>query len=348
MTPYTSGMADFDTALEECEYQGIWFADVANYMLRERECSFFICHWHLFDYLNHIHLNDVDPVCPGYDPNNVDTAMDYFRRAYQVGDRVLGRIWEAADDETCVGVLGDHGAYPDIRIANIRKFLVDQGFTVLKDGAKGVERDEVLEKDIDWEQTRAYLKDDKGFDIYINTEPGPAFDEIERELLLALRTWVDEGVGRTPIALRYPSGMPTSLVSGAISAAMSSLLGTMATSAVTTVNGRGLSVVVRPVRPKSMAHITVASSPPETRTSPLALEQCCWLDRELKRGMSVIMIRTAISMLPMLFRRFVISSAPLHQRKAKAQLPTICLKGTRWRESEMKVEYVPKIYRYSG
>ena len=132
MTPYTSGMADFDTALEECEYQGIWFADVANYMLRERGCSFFICHWHLFDYLNHIHLNDVDPVCPGYDPDNVDEAMDYFRRAYQVGDRVLGRIWEAADDETCVGVLGDHGAYPDIRIANIRKFLVDQGFTALK------------------------------------------------------------------------------------------------------------------------------------------------------------------------------------------------------------------------
>ena len=204
MTPYTSGMTDFDTALEECEYQGLWFADVANYMLRERGCSFFICHWHLYDYLNHIHLNDVDPVCPGYDPNNADKAMDYFRRAYQVGDRVLGRIWEAADDETCVGVLGDHGAYPDIRIANIRKYLVDQGFTVLKDGAEGVERDEVLEKDIDWEHTRAYLKDDKGFDIYINAEPGPAFDEIERELLLALRTWVDEGVGRTPIAIVLP------------------------------------------------------------------------------------------------------------------------------------------------
>ena len=60
------------------------------------------------------------------------------------------------------------------------------------------------EKDIDWEETRAYLKDDKGFDIYINTEPGPAFDEIERELLLALRTWVDEGVGRTPIAIALP------------------------------------------------------------------------------------------------------------------------------------------------
>ncbi len=204
MVPYTSGMADFDTALEECEYQGLWFADVANYMLREKGCAFFICHWHLYDYLNHIHLNDVDPVCPGYNPANADRALDYFRRAYQVGDRVLGRIYEAADENTCVGILADHGASPDVRVANIRKFLHDRGFTVLKPSAQGVERDQVLETDIDWEKTTAYLKDDKGFDIFINAEPGEAFDKIERELLLALRTWVDEGVGRTPIAIALP------------------------------------------------------------------------------------------------------------------------------------------------
>ena len=204
MTPYTSGMTDFDTALEECEYQGLWFADVANFMLHEKGCAYFTCHWHLYDYLNHIHLGDVDPACPGYDAAEADRVMDYFRRAYQVGDRVLGRVWDAADAEMCVGVVSDHGAFPDVRIANIRKFLYDRGFTVLKDGARGVERDQVLESDIDWEHTRAYLKDDKGFDIFIHADPGEAFDEIERELLLALRTWVDEGVGRTPVAIALP------------------------------------------------------------------------------------------------------------------------------------------------
>jgi predicted AlkP superfamily phosphohydrolase/phosphomutase len=204
MVPYWSGMADFDTALEECEYQALWFAEVANYMLWERGCAFFICHWHLYDYLNHIHLNDVDPVCPDYDPETADRAMDYFRRAYQVADRVLGRMWEATDAETYVGILSDHGAYPDVRIANIRKFLYDRGFTVLKDGAEGIEQDKILERDIDWEKTRAYLKDDKGFDIFINAEPGEEFDRIERELLLALRTWVDEEIGRTPIAIALP------------------------------------------------------------------------------------------------------------------------------------------------
>ena len=130
--------------------------------------------------------------------------MDYFRRAYQVADRVLGRMWEAADAETYVAILSDHGAYPDVRIANIRKFLCDRGFTVLKDGAKGVERDESREEDIDWDRTQAYLKDDKGFDIFINAEAGREFDRIERELLLALRTWVDEDMGRTPIAIALP------------------------------------------------------------------------------------------------------------------------------------------------
>ena len=206
MSPYTDGMTDFDTALEECEYQGLWFADVANYMLHERGCAFFICHWHLYDYLNHVHLGDVDPVCPAYEADCAAPFVDYFRRAYQVGDRVLGRIWKAADDQTCVGVLADHGCSPDVRVANIRKFLCDSGFTVVKQGgASALEEDRVLEEDIDWETTKAYLRDDKGFDIFINAQPGSEdFERIERDLLLALRTWVDEEVGRTPIAIALP------------------------------------------------------------------------------------------------------------------------------------------------
>ena len=205
MTPYHSGMADFDTALEECEYQGNWFADVANHLLYERGCAYFTCHWHLYDYMNHIFLNYVDPVCPGYDASTADQYMDYFRRAYQVGDRILGKLWKAADADTCVGIVSDHGAYPDIRIANIRKFLYDKGFTVLKDGAEGIEEDWAFEEDIDWNNTKAYLKATKGFDIYINApEGGPEYHKIETELLCALRSWVDEEVGRTPIAIALP------------------------------------------------------------------------------------------------------------------------------------------------
>lgn len=207
MTPYTAGMCDYHTALEECEYQGLWFADVANYLLHEKGCSYFTCHWHLYDYLNHIHLNDVDPACPGYDPANAEWAMDYFRRAYQVGDHILGKLWEAADAETYVGIVADHGAYPDIRITNISKFLHDRGFLTLKKGHERIERDDIhygAGIELDMTQTKAYMKR-RGFDITINAEPGSArFQEIERELLTALRTWVDEETGRTPVAIALP------------------------------------------------------------------------------------------------------------------------------------------------
>lgn len=210
MTPYTSGMVDFDTALEECEYQGLWFADVANYMLHEKECSYFTCHWHLYDYLNHIHLADVDPVCPGFNSDTKEKYLDYFRRAYQVGDRVLGRMYQAADAannngcEVHVGIVSDHGAYPDLRIANIRKFLYDQGFLVLKSGESAIAEDQdVVPEDIDWDKTSAYLAR-RGFDITINAPPGPAFDAIERKLLTALRTWVDTEKEQTVVAIALP------------------------------------------------------------------------------------------------------------------------------------------------
>lgn len=209
--PYTAGMVDFDTALEECEYQGLWFADVANYMLHEKDCAYFTCHWHLYDYLNHIHLADVDPECPGFNPETYEKYLNYFRRAYEVGDRVLGRMYEAVDrangagGEVYVGILADHGAYADIRIANIRQFLYDKGFLVLKNGPAAIAKDQdrIPRDEVDWEKTTAFILR-RGFDITINAQPGPRFDEIERKLLTALRTWVDEETGRTPVAIALP------------------------------------------------------------------------------------------------------------------------------------------------
>ena len=211
MTPYTAGMTDFDTALEECEYQGLWFAKVANYMLHERDCSFFTCHWHLYDYLNHIHLADVDPECPGFNPETKEKYMDYFRRTYQVGDRVLGLMYEAADranqdgGKTYVGIISDHGAFPDVRIANLRQFLYDEGFLVLKEGGEeAIAQDlDPRSDEIDWDRTKAFLAR-RGFDITINADPGPEFDQIERELLTALRTWVDGETGNTVVAIALP------------------------------------------------------------------------------------------------------------------------------------------------
>ena len=63
---------------------------------------------------------------------------------------------------------------------------------------------DTLPDDVDWEKTRAYMKR-RGFDIAINAEPDTEeFTTIERDLLTALRTWVDEETGRTPVAIALP------------------------------------------------------------------------------------------------------------------------------------------------
>lgn len=210
MTPYTSGMTDFATALEECAYQGEWFAKVGRYMLTERDCAYFTCHWHLFDYLNHIHLADVDPECPGYDPIRREEHLEMFRQAYQVGDSIVATMQETqaevTSDEVYVGILSDHGAFPDVRVANIRKFLHDKGFLVVKNGPTAVaqDQDRIPPDRIDWAQTKAHLQR-RGFDITINAEPDTKeFQDIERDLLTALRTWVDQETGQTVVAIALP------------------------------------------------------------------------------------------------------------------------------------------------
>lgn len=202
--PYEAGYVDFDTALEECRYQGLWFADSANFLLHEQGHAYFTCHWHLFDYLNHIRLHFADPSSPAYDRAGGAEVTEMFRRAYIVADEILGRLMERADAETFIGIVSDHGAMPDLRAANLRKFLHEKGFLHLKRNQESLEEDWAKEEDIDWEATTAYPKAEKGFDIYINAPEGPEFDEIERRLLLELRTWVDEEIGRCPIALALP------------------------------------------------------------------------------------------------------------------------------------------------
>jgi len=205
LTPYRSGMADLGTALEELEYQAQWIARAGVYMMNERGCSLFMCHWHIFDYLNHPFLGKVDPGCPAYREEEAETYLEYFREGYRIADRMVATIREGADDEEAyIGILSDHGALADRRVANIRKFLCQKGFLSVKPSAlPALEWDQVAEEDIDWAGTTAYMKDDKGFDIFIHAE-GERYERVQRDLLRALRTWVDEETGRCPVAVALP------------------------------------------------------------------------------------------------------------------------------------------------
>ncbi|RMF93166.1 MAG: hypothetical protein D6736_02175, partial [Nitrospinota bacterium] len=202
-TSHFLGMTDMQTCLEEMAYHCQWIAQAGKYMLQEKGCSLFYTHIHLFDYINHHHLSGVDPVSPGYDPAKAAEHLDCYRQSYIIADQAIGTLLEATDAETVVIALSDHGAVPDVRAINYRKFLYEKGFLAVKD-PRGLERDEVSMDNIDWAKTKAYMKPGRGLEIFINAKTPEEYQRIQEELLFTLRTWVDAETGRTPIALALP------------------------------------------------------------------------------------------------------------------------------------------------
>jgi len=159
----------------------------------------------MFDHINHHHVPGVDPISPGYDPSKAEEHMEVFRQCYMAADRMLGTLLDGLDENSCVLVVSDHGMVPDVRCINFRKFLYEKGFLVLKDPSRGLDRDEAPDDNIDWEKARVFMKPGRCFDIFINAPQGSdQYARTQNELLTALRSWVDEGTGRCPIAVALP------------------------------------------------------------------------------------------------------------------------------------------------
>ncbi len=200
--PHFWGWIDFKTCLEEMEYYSQWVARAGRYMMDTRECSLFYCHIHTFDYVNHIHLPYVDPASPAYNPAEAEEHWEIYRQCYIQADRVLGTILDGLDDRSHIIIASDHAAAPDRRAINMRKFLYENGFLMVKDSLKYLDRDESPEENIDWQKTKVYMKPGRGYDIFINADEGsPLYLQIQQDIIRLLRTWVDEDTGCCPIAI---------------------------------------------------------------------------------------------------------------------------------------------------
>jgi predicted AlkP superfamily phosphohydrolase/phosphomutase len=132
------GATDFETSLEEMEYQCQWVACAGKYMMEEKDCSLLYTHIHMFDYINHHHGSGVDPVAPGHVPEEAEEHMEIYRQCYKVADRMIGTLMDGLDEDTGILIVSDHGVVPDRRCINIRKFLYEKGLLAVKDPAKGL------------------------------------------------------------------------------------------------------------------------------------------------------------------------------------------------------------------
>jgi len=106
------------------------------------------------DQRSHMFWRLQDPDHPAYDSALAARYGDTLERSYRQMDDVLARALAAADDDTVVVALSDHGFHPYYRSFHVNSWLVENGYMHLKDERR---RGEVeLLQNVDWSRTRAY------------------------------------------------------------------------------------------------------------------------------------------------------------------------------------------------
>jgi predicted AlkP superfamily phosphohydrolase/phosphomutase len=152
---------DRRTFLEEAAYQADWYARAAGYIFDHYDWDLFVLKWHGPDILHHHSWHLIDPIHPLYDPDRADEGWELFAALYGIGDRMVGRIVEAAGEDSIVAVVADHGAFASV-FANhsaLQAALVERGWIVsveddgVEDGGAGDGR---AGGGVDWSRTRAY------------------------------------------------------------------------------------------------------------------------------------------------------------------------------------------------
>ena len=200
------GIVDYDTCVEEADYQGEWLAKAALYLTKEKGCDIFFCHWHFLDDVNHYHLAHLDPFFYRYDPKEAPKHWDMVRQAYQSIDRMVGTLLEGVTDDDYVIMVSDHGCSPVNRMVHMEQFLYDKDFLVFKDPRTPKT---ALAKNwydrIDWEKSKVWLHEGvflDMFNVFINAEAGSEkYKEIQRDLIRELRAWIDPETEQTVFAL---------------------------------------------------------------------------------------------------------------------------------------------------
>ncbi len=103
-----------------------------------------------------------DPTSPTFDPIRAREYGHVIPDLYRQMDGVLETALTSVDDDTAVFVVSDHGFTSFHRAVHVNRWLVENGFMVLKDKGEG----RSLLQDVDWSRTQAYAVGFTG--IYLN------------------------------------------------------------------------------------------------------------------------------------------------------------------------------------
>jgi len=177
---HTTGMVEDHAGLNNERLTEDAFLDQCDTAWRERETMLYreldrfdegllYCLFDTPDRVQHLFWRYLEPQHPANhgrppSPQYAKVIEDHYRR----GDEVVGQVLQAADDETLVIVLSDHGFGSFQRGVNLNTLLHDHGLLALRDGlVPGEDAGDFL-KNVDWSRTKAYALGLSG--IYLNLE----------------------------------------------------------------------------------------------------------------------------------------------------------------------------------
>jgi len=191
------GWVDYETYFEMLDLENRWLGEASYYLMKNKEWDIYYLHAHAPDHTYHLLLNklDHDP-----DPELRNKLWKLIEKMYISLDNMVGRILEAADDDTLVAVVSDHGAAPtDPRYKwfIVNDILEKEGLLVYKNKET---------REIDWSKTLAFQ--DRSVYIWVNLKSrfptgiveDEDYDKVVWRVINALHSYRDPGTGNNPFA----------------------------------------------------------------------------------------------------------------------------------------------------
>jgi predicted AlkP superfamily phosphohydrolase/phosphomutase len=201
----TSGVFNDDEYLQQAQ---IVFEDQRRLFLHELarfRTGLFFYYFSSIDLNSHMFWRANDQKSPAYNAQLAAKHGHVIEDYYHEMDAMLGEALKAADADTTVLVVSDHGFAPFRRSFNLNTWLVENGYLILRGGAQPGPGLNIF-ADADWSKTRAYGLGLNG--LYVNlrgrekngiVNPGAETDALQVEIAAKLEAVRDPKDGQLVI-----------------------------------------------------------------------------------------------------------------------------------------------------
>lgn len=191
-----AGASDIETYFEEQRHLAGWWREAAGHVLANEQWDLFMLKWHGPDWTNHLTMYMIDPRHPMHEPDRAEEGWAMWDELMGWGDRIVGRVMEAAGPDALIALVSDHGGDTQLPLRHphpdANDVLRDRGWLVENSNGQ-----------TDWGRSVAY---GRGHYVFLNVEgrdpdgivqPGREFRGLRAEIMEALAGTANEAGRRT-------------------------------------------------------------------------------------------------------------------------------------------------------